>query len=180
VEQEFNLQPKFSFNKEGFMSVPSCTYTLAAVNTYATPEKAIEGILKETEETAKQFSPDTRQKVERNARALAETARQIITNLATELHFQINQFPNTEEQAMCSAIRQTWETATTMRTMCMNTLAEGAYAETLKKVDTVKTKIGKALQPTLLSQDSQKLPQCVQPKPLSQRLQKLTGKFPNF
>jgi len=165
------------------MSVASCTYRLAAANTYETPEKALEGILKETEEAAKQFSPDTQQRVKQSAQVIAETAKQMITNLATELCFKIQNFPDTGEEAMCSTIRQTWDIADTMRRLCLNTLEDGAYAETLKKVSNVKKDIEGASFDQLAA-NSYVAPAVAGegPKPLSENLQnlsKLTGKFTN-
>jgi lysyl-tRNA synthetase class II len=168
-----------------FMSVT--LYTLPEISTYTTPEEAIEGIEKETVEAAKNFSPDTKRDVEKSAKALADTARQTIFDLGTEVFVKIQKFPDTRDQEMCNAMRQTWGTAETMRHLCLNTLENGAYAETLEKVSNAKKKINRAsfdqlvkkaiVAPTIAYE---------QPKPLSpnlrklQQLSKLTGKFPNF
>src|SRR5579863_7738327 len=108
------------------MTSISYTYNLAAAGTYETPEKAIHGILSETEEIAKEFSPDTKKEVIRSAKAVAEIAKELITTIAAELNYKIQQFPETKEQAMRNAAKESWDTASAMRKLCLNNLEYAA------------------------------------------------------
>jgi hypothetical protein len=156
------------------MAVPSCTYTLAAANTYATPEKAIEGIEKETIEAAKNLSPLTRQTVERSAKGYAEAARLTITSLATGLMLKISRFPDATEQETSQAIRQTWTTADNMRQFCLDALEKGVCADTLQKVDRAKQNIeGSSFDQLAAVICMMPVAPVVLPKPLSQSVQKL-------
>src|SRR5277367_6441599 len=107
------------------MTVESSTYSLASANNYASPEEAVEGILQETEEVAKKFSPLTRQEVGQSTRVLAETARKMISDLATELSSKLQKFGlEVTEQETSRVMRQTWGTAETMRRLCLQNLEE--------------------------------------------------------
>jgi hypothetical protein len=156
------------------MTVTLPNYFLASANTYETPEKAIEGIEKETVEAAKNFSPDTKRDVERSARRYAEDARLTITGLTTDLIVKIKQFPDAKEDETRRAIRETWTTAETMRKFCFDALENGACADTLKKVDRAKENIVSASfdQLAAIICMAPVVP-IVTPKPLSQSLQKL-------
>jgi hypothetical protein len=116
--------------------------SLTSVFTYESPEEAIEGILKETENAAQKFSLQQRKTVEQSARALAEAARTTIKEIAEVSISQIEKFGPTIEGGV--AWRESWKTAEDMRRFCQTTLHEAEKNETTKKLGDIKSKIQSA------------------------------------
>ena len=118
---------------------------IGSIHVYSSPEEAIDGIVKDTEEAAKEFSPTARKHVETHARELAATAKRIITKLATELSSKTEQLDaEARDKAASKAMAENWSTAESMRRLCLHTLDEAWADEESKKLGDLNSKIKSA------------------------------------
>lgn len=138
-------------------STSSLHMSLLDISSYATPEEAIDGVLKETEAHAKHFSSLTRAHLTASVSSLAHFSKEKINKLATEAFKKIHTIESSLAiEQDTQRVAESWRIAKEMRMLSLSLLQE-ASLETRQFTD-LKNKIQNASLTHPLVQESSKVP----------------------